>query len=329
MPEPTPSSDPPGAPVRVSVTHVVVADRASAAVQPAPSEARVERPSAARTLPQIAEAPPAPPATPAASSPTPARRAPPPRATPAPTPPTPPTRAVAARPPVPEAARHPSRRDGGRTVRIAVFAGAMLILGAVFVRAIMEGRQARPLAPARPPITAPPIAAEPEAPAAAPSSAVKMEPQAPTPAPPGGELAPSELAPGEPAPSEPGAPSEAPEVVAAPAASALLEQARALEKAGKPRQALELLEQAVALDPNAPEALSRLAFGYLNRGENLRAAEFAARAVAVDPTSSEGWIVLGAARDATGDGKGARDAYRNCVEIGKGEYVTECRRVAR
>jgi Flp pilus assembly protein TadD len=110
---------------------------------------------------------------------------------------------------------------------------------------------------------------------------------------------------------------------------ALLEKARGLEKAGKPRQALELLEQAVTIAPNAPEVLSRLSFGYLNRGDNQRAADYAARAVAVDPTSSEGWIVLGAARDALGDPKGARDAYRSCVDVGKGEYLTECRRVAR
>ena len=47
------------------------------------------------------------------------------------------------------------------------------------------------------------------------------------------------------------------------------------------------------------------------------------------PTSSEGWIVLGAARHALGDPHGARDAYRKCVEIGRGSYVEECRRVAR
>jgi Tfp pilus assembly protein PilF len=74
--------------------------------------------------------------------------------------------------------------------------------------------------------------------------------------------------------------------------------------------------------------LSHLAFGYLNRGDNQQAADFAARAVAIDPTSSEGWIVLGAARDALGDGKSARDAYRKCVELGQGDYVQECRRVA-
>ena len=109
----------------------------------------------------------------------------------------------------------------------------------------------------------------------------------------------------------------------------LLEQARALEQQGKPRQAIELYEQAAALQPNVPEVLSRLAFNYLNRGQNQQASEYAARALAVDPTSSEGWIVLGAARHALGDAHGARDAYRKCVEVGRGAYVEECRRVAR
>jgi CheY-like chemotaxis protein len=109
----------------------------------------------------------------------------------------------------------------------------------------------------------------------------------------------------------------------------LVEQARAFEQQGKPRQAIELYEQAVVLDPNAPEVLSRLAFNHLNRGQNQQASDYAARAVAVDPTSSEGWIVLGAARHALGDAHGARDAYRKCVEVGRGSYVDECRRVAR
>ena len=109
----------------------------------------------------------------------------------------------------------------------------------------------------------------------------------------------------------------------------LVDQARALEQQGKPRKAVELYEQALALDANNPVVLSRLAFSHLNRGENEQAGDFAARAVAVDPTNSEGWIVLGAARYALGDKTGAKDAYRKCVEVGVGSYVDECRRVAR
>ena len=108
-----------------------------------------------------------------------------------------------------------------------------------------------------------------------------------------------------------------------------MEQARALEAQGKTTDALALYEQAVATMPNDSTVLGRLAFGYLNRGRNAEAADYAARAVAVDPRNSEGWIVLGAAQHELGDRKAAREAYRNCVEQGVGEYVAECRRMVR
>ena len=57
--------------------------------------------------------------------------------------------------------------------------------------------------------------------------------------------------------------------------------------------------------------------------------DYASRAVAVDPKSSEGWIVLGAARHALRNREGAREAYRKCVEFGEGQYVRECRRMVR
>ncbi|MFI5307343.1 MAG: hypothetical protein ACHQ53_08325 [Polyangiales bacterium] len=67
----------------------------------------------------------------------------------------------------------------------------------------------------------------------------------------------------------------------------------------------------------------------LNAKHNLRARELAERAVALDDTSSEAWIVLGAARGALGDHRGAREAYRSCAERAVGEYALECRRLAR
>jgi Flp pilus assembly protein TadD len=72
-----------------------------------------------------------------------------------------------------------------------------------------------------------------------------------------------------------------------------------------------------------------LAFNHLNRGDNARARDFAARAAALDARSSEAWIVLGAARDALGERTAAREAYKSCVELGHGDYVTECRRMVR
>ena len=122
---------------------------------------------------------------------------------------------------------------------------------------------------------------------------------------------------------------------AAPAAAAqedyaqLIAEAKKLEKKGRRRQAFELYEQALVLNPNGSEALSRLAFHYLNKGKNELAVDHASRALAADPQSSEAWIVLGAAKDALKDKTGAREAYQQCVQVGKGVYVQECKRMLR
>ena len=112
-------------------------------------------------------------------------------------------------------------------------------------------------------------------------------------------------------------------------AAALIAEGRALEQAGKRTQAMELYDRALAITPNDPALLSRMAFNHLNRGDNKSAEDFAARAAAVDPTSSEAWIVLGAARDGQGNRTGGREAYKSCVELGRGDYVEECRRMLR
>jgi len=106
-------------------------------------------------------------------------------------------------------------------------------------------------------------------------------------------------------------------------------QARKALDAHDPKQALALYESAAARLPSNSLVLSRLAFAYLNRGRNNDAAEYAARAVEIDPTNSEGWIVLGAGKYQTGDRKAAKDAYRKCVELGRGTYVSECKRMVR
>lgn len=127
----------------------------------------------------------------------------------------------------------------------------------------------------------------------------------------------------------PEATGDAPITEAAEDYAAIIEEARALEGRRKRKQAAALYEQALQLDPNGSEALSKIAFNYLNRGKNAEAEEYAARAVAVDPTSSEGWIVLGAARHARRDRDGAKEAYKQCVALGQGEYVEECKRMVR
>jgi hypothetical protein len=191
-----------------------------------------------------------------------------------------------------------------RLVQVALAVSTLLVAVAVAYRVLAPA--AAPAAPAQ----------TPAAPTRAPSANAPAEPaRTTTPATPtNAATVPTQPVPGE----TPGA-----------QVQSLMEQARALEQAGKPRLAMEIYERAAAAAPNAPDVLSRLAFSYLNRGENQKASELAARAVAVDPTSSEGWIVLGAAQHALGDIHAARDAYRKCVELGKGSYVEECRRVAR
>lgn len=132
-----------------------------------------------------------------------------------------------------------------------------------------------------------------------------------------------------PAPAEPAAAPTAVDATTQTERDALVARARKLEAKGKPVQALALYEDAVRLDPNASSLLSHLALGYLNAGRYKDALDRAGRAVSADPTNSEGWIVLGAARDARNDRKGAREAYRQCADIGTGAYVLECRRMLR
>ena len=117
---------------------------------------------------------------------------------------------------------------------------------------------------------------------------------------------------------------------AAPAAATgdydtLLAQALAAARRNRTRDAIPLFEQAIAANPNGSAAMSGLAMLNLNRNKMQDAADLANRAVAADPTNAEGWIVLGAARDALHDRAGSREAYRQCVERGRGRYVAECR----
>jgi hypothetical protein len=172
-------------------------------------------------------------------------------------------------------------------------------------------------APSEPPPAAA-VAAPPE-PAAAPVAAPRQ------PDPPAAALEPTVAA----APPTTPSPEATPAVPEAPAAKDILAQGQKLEAQGKVKQALSLYEAAAEQMPTDSNVLSRLAFGYLNRGRNSDAASFAARAVQADPTNSEGWIVLGAARDQLGDRRGAKDAYRKCADQGRGSYTTECRNMVR
>jgi CheY-like chemotaxis protein len=211
--------------------------------------------------------------------------------------------------------RRVAGRQPGRALAVVAAISVGLVLLALAYRLLAPeqagvGDQPEPTRSAEP-------EQQPSAEPTQPEPAVNAQPSAPT------------AEPTQPAqPEGQGTAAPAPTEQAGSEVDGVIAEAKALEQQGKPQAAVKLYERAAQLDPNSPLVLSHLAFGYLNRGDNQHAADFAARAVAIDPTSSEGWIVLGAARDALGDGKAARDAYRKCVELGQGDYVQECRRVA-
>jgi CheY-like chemotaxis protein len=164
----------------------------------------------------------------------------------------------------------------------------------------------------------PPSAAVPAPPAPAPAAT----PPATTPATPA--PAPTQEAPTPSATEDTAPPAVDPAVI-----EDLLARAKKLESAGRAKPALAIYEQAAALAPEHSVVLGRMALWYLNRGRDKDAAEYASKATAADATNSEGWIVLGAARDQEGDHKGAQDAYKQCVDQGRGDYVAECKRMLR
>ncbi|HEY2732336.1 MAG TPA: tetratricopeptide repeat protein [Polyangiales bacterium] len=171
----------------------------------------------------------------------------------------------------------------------------------------------------------PPSAAEPSAAAPPPSAAGPAEPGAAT------ETtvqaitdARSGDAPTEPPPAEPEA-----QRANAPSYDDLLEVGRTFARKERNSQALEAFQRALDARPNAPAALSGIAYVYLNLGDRTRAKDFATRALEADPKSSQGWIVLGAVEDMLGNRSAAREAYRKCASDGLGSYVAECRNLAR
>lgn len=72
-------------------------------------------------------------------------------------------------------------------------------------------------------------------------------------------------------------------------------------------------------------ALVRSAQQALERGAVARALELSRRATAADPRDAEAWLTLGASYDAAGSAGQARNAYRSCVNKGRGSRVAECR----
>ncbi len=117
-----------------------------------------------------------------------------------------------------------------------------------------------------------------------------------------------------------------PETGATDTYEAQLALARRLKRGAR---AAAAYRRAIELNPEGSPALAELARLMLARNHTREAAELAERATAVDPTNGLAWVALGAARQSRGDRQGARQAYRNCVKLGKGPYVSECRAMLR
>jgi Flp pilus assembly protein TadD len=117
-----------------------------------------------------------------------------------------------------------------------------------------------------------------------------------------------------------------PETGVADTYEAQLALARRLKRGARASAAYR---RAIELNPEASPALAEFARLMLARNHTREAAELAERATAVDPTNALAWVTLGAARQMRGDRQGARHAYQNCVKLGKGQYVSECRAMLR
>jgi Flp pilus assembly protein TadD len=66
----------------------------------------------------------------------------------------------------------------------------------------------------------------------------------------------------------------------------------------------------------------------LASGATAHAVELAQRAVAENPADADAWLTLGAAREASGDAKSARLAYRSCVAQAHTAGLNNCRVLA-
>lgn len=199
--------------------------------------------------------------------------------------------------------------------------------------------------PERPPAAV--VSPDPAPKLGAPAASAPSEPVAARPSRAAGEAAEASLREQAPAPAAPAATVESAAPVAlaeprgTPSADAansgtqppthdeLLEVGRDLSRKNRLTEAVEAFQRALIQAPDSSAALSGLSYVYLNASDLPRARDFAERSVGADATNSEGWIVLGAARELLGDRSGALAAYRTCAAQGKGRYLSQCRQVAR
>lgn len=82
-----------------------------------------------------------------------------------------------------------------------------------------------------------------------------------------------------------------------------------------PQDLIANLEALLAKGNDAPSLRFALATRYLAAGDAAAAARHAEAAVALDATYSAGWKLLGQARAASGDERGAAEAFRRGIDV--------------
>jgi hypothetical protein len=107
------------------------------------------------------------------------------------------------------------------------------------------------------------------------------------------------------------------------AAARMADAANRLLAEGETDRAIELLEQAIQVEPNAPFAYYGMAEAYLSRRRADEALVLAQRAVTLADGYPAGWaghaqVLRGRALEQLGERDSAIDAYRRAVEIDPG-----------
>jgi DNA-binding response OmpR family regulator len=96
-----------------------------------------------------------------------------------------------------------------------------------------------------------------------------------------------------------------------------------------PPPVVESAEKPLGVGPEAPNvSLVMRANRALRTGAKEKALDLARQAVKANPADADGWLMLGAAYQASGDRAAAREAYRSCIAQAHSVNVSDCRVLA-
>jgi Flp pilus assembly protein TadD len=108
----------------------------------------------------------------------------------------------------------------------------------------------------------------------------------------------------------------------------LVSEARQLHRRGQTKKTLDVLERAIALNPQGDEALVLLANCYLERGSAQKALAAANSAMAANGSNAEAYLVIGAVQQQLSHKAEARSAYQNYLKLApRGQYAGEIRSI--